>query len=290
MRAIMRIAVIADIHGNLEALRAVLADAEQRGAEYIVVNGDVVNRGPDSVAALEELLAREDVTFLQGNHDDLVWLWQSRSDRLPPEWFRDPFWVSTAWNAEALDRAGLLEVPQGWPLAANLGELLGLPELPPALIAHGTPQNYREGISDRMKPARLQEVAGSYPLVIGSHIHRPVIHRAGPVLAVNSGSVGVSADGDTRAAYLLLTLQGGPAGAEWQPEIVRVDYDLERSLHRFTESGYLDTGLSAEIFRQELQTGRSIYTPYWAWTEGQGLARTPKSWAAWQHTLAAQEH
>ncbi|MFC6590670.1 metallophosphoesterase family protein [Deinococcus lacus] len=88
----MRLAVIADIHGNLDALRAVLADIRSQGADQILVNGDVVNRGPDSVAVLELLLALEPpVRFLLGNHDDLLALWQARSSDLPAEWFADPF-------------------------------------------------------------------------------------------------------------------------------------------------------------------------------------------------------
>ena len=63
-----------------------------------------------------------------------------------------------------------------------------------------------------------------------------------------------------------------------RPEIVRVEYDREKSLHRFAESGYLATGLSAEIFRQELITARSLYTPYWSWTEERNLPRTVQTW------------
>lgn len=272
----MRIAVIADIHGNLPALRAVLADIKQRGVDRLIINGDLVNRGPDSVAVMQELLARENTTFLLGNHEDLLRLWQERSPNLPPEWFTDPFWASTAWNAEAVSQAGLLDVPQAWPLS----EVLRVGDLPPILLAHGTPDNYREGLSDRMTEERLREVAGGHAVVVGSHIHRPVIQRSSETLLLNTGAVGVSADGDPRAAYLLLTEQGG----EWQPEIVRLDYDRERSLRRFAESGYLATGLSAEIFRQELLTARSLYTPYWFWTEREQLPRTEQTWRQfWQN-------
>ncbi len=261
---------MADIHGNLGALRAVLRDTEARGVDRIIVNGDLVNRGPDSVAVMEELLKRSDVSFVLGNHDDLLKLWQERSENLPPEWFTDPFWEATAWNAETLDRAGLLYVPQQW----NFSEVLKADGLPDVLIAHGTTANYREGLSDRMSAGRLREVAGGHRVVVGSHIHRPVVHRSGDILVLNTGGVGVSADGDPRAAYLLLTA----TAQGWQPEIIRVSYDRQSSLQRFAESGYLATGLSAEIFRQELLTSRSLYTPYWAWTEAEALPRNEATW------------
>ncbi|WP_189642621.1 metallophosphoesterase family protein [Deinococcus piscis] len=273
----MNVAVIADIHGNLQALRAVLRDIEARGVDRVIVNGDLVNRGPDSAAVMQELLERENVTFILGNHDDLLRLWQERSEDLPPDWFTDPFWEATAWNAEALDRAGLLYVPQGWAFS----EVVRVEGLPEVLIAHGTVDNYREGLSDRMSAERLRQVSGGHRVLVGSHIHRPVMHRSGDTLVLNTGGVGVSADGDPRAAYLLLT--SGPGG--WEPRIVRVDYDHAGSLRRFGESGYLRTGLSAEIFRQELLTARSLYTPYWAWTEAEALPRTP---ATWDHFLAAE--
>lgn len=268
----MNVAVIADIHGNLQALRAVLRDIDRRSVDRLIVNGDLVNRGPDSAAVMQELLERQDVTFILGNHDDLLRLWQERAESLPPEWFGDPFWEATAWNAEALDRAGLLYVPQGWAFSQVLR---AGGELPEVLVTHGTVDNYREGLSDRMSEERLRAVAGGHRVLVGSHIHRPVIHRSGDTLVLNTGGVGVSADGDPRAAYLLLT-----AGAQgWAPQIVRVDYDREGSLRRFAESGYLRTGLSAEIFRQELLTSRSLYTPYWAWTEAEALPRTEATWA-----------
>lgn len=165
----MRLALIADIHGNADALRAVLADAEAQGAERLVVNGDVVNRGPDSVEALSLLLLRDDVTFTLGNHDDLVRLWHARSATLPEDWFTDPFWGATDWSATQLDRAGLLPVPGEWPLTLTLRE----PGLPDVLVAHGTPAHYRESLSERTDPARVAELAGDAGVLVGSHIHRP---------------------------------------------------------------------------------------------------------------------
>ncbi|UQN06672.1 metallophosphoesterase [Deinococcus sp. QL22] len=279
----MRLAVLADIHGNADALRAVLHDARAQGAEGLIVNGDVVNRGPDSVEALETLLNLPasfplGVRFTLGNHDDLLRLWQARSGLLPADWFTDPFWGATAWSAEQLERAGLLHAPADWPMSLTLSA----PGLPDVLISHGTPTEYREGISERTAPERVTELAesGRFGLLIGSHIHRPadaIFKLAGgqSVRVLNTGAVGAPADGDPRAAYLLLTAT--PHG--WQAELRRVSYDRAGILHRFESSGLLDMGLSAEIFRDELVTARSLYTPYWIWTETQQLPRTAATWA-----------
>jgi predicted phosphodiesterase len=269
----VRVAVIADIHGNADALRAVLADIARQGVERIVVNGDVVNRGPDSVEVMQTLLARSDVSFTLGNHDDLLRLWQSRSPVLPADWFTDPFWGATAWSADQLDRAGLLDVPQDWPMTLTL-RAAGLPDV---LVAHGSPSHYRESLSDRTAPERVAELAAGSGagVLVASHIHRQADAWFGPVRVLNTGSVGSPADGDPRAGYLLLTAT--PHG--WQTELRRVPYDRAGVVSRFETSGLLRTGLSAEIFRDEVVTARSLYTPYWAWTESRAVPRDAASWA-----------
>lgn len=275
----MRVAIISDIHGNADALRAVLDDLAATGAERVIVNGDVVNRGPDSVEVLELLLARTDVTFTLGNHDDLLRLWSARSPQLPAEWFEDPFWAATAWSAEQLAHAGLLDVPAGWPMTLTLQEA----GLPTGLVAHGTRDHYRESLSDRTPPERIEQLASGpdgekYGLLVGSHIHRPIQIEVGGVQILNTGAVGSPANGDPRAQYLLL--RATPAG--WQPEFRLVNYDRAGILERFHTTGLLNMGLSAEIFRDEVITARSLYTPYWVWTEEKALPRNAETWRAFK--------
>lgn len=263
---------MADIHGNADALRAVLMDVKAQGAERIIVNGDVVNRGPDSVQVLETLLARGGVSFTLGNHDDLLRLWHARSDALPAAWFEDSFWGATAWSVQELDRAGLLHVPEHWPMTQRLA----VPGLPEVLLAHGTAQHYRESLSDRSRPERVQELAqqAGAGVLVASHIHRQADAHFGQVRVINTGAVGSPADGDPRAQYLTLT--AGKDG--WDVDLRKVDYDRSGVLSRFESSGLLDTGLSAEIFRDEVVTARSLYTPYWEWTERTGRERTAQTW------------
>lgn len=64
-----KIGVISDIHGNLQALKAILAYFDEIGCEEIIHTGDIVNIGPNSRECLDILLDRADVTLLMGNHD-----------------------------------------------------------------------------------------------------------------------------------------------------------------------------------------------------------------------------
>ncbi|GHF29342.1 putative phosphodiesterase [Deinococcus metalli] len=280
----MRAAIIADIHGNADALNAVLADIHSQGADRVIVNGDVVNRGPDSVQVMERLLDEPDVAFTLGNHDDLLRLWHVRSDTLPPDWFDDPFWGATVWSMHQLDRAGLLHEPATW----NRTLTLEVPGLPRVLIAHGTPQHYREGLSERTPPQRIAALrqaddGGEYGVLVGSHIHRPAHATVDGTVVLNTGAVGFPATGDPRAQYLLLTAT--PAG--WRPEFRAVPYERGDVLNRFATSGLLGTGLSAEIFREELVRSRSLYTPYWDWTESGHVPRTPATWEQFLRTHPA---
>lgn len=275
----MRLAFIADIHGNLDALTAVLADVQAQGADLLYVNGDVVNRGPDSVAALETLLSlTPQPTFILGNHDDLMRLWLTRDGALPGDWFDDPFWAATAWSAVQLEQANLIDTILQWPLSQKL-VWDGLPAIE---LAHGTAAHYRESLSRHTPETRLVELLDEAQagVLIGSHTHKPLIrHVKGGRLVLNTGAVGAPFNDDPRAQYLLLDAEAG----RWKASLRAVPYDRFRVLARFESSGLLHSGgVSAEIFREEVRLARSLYTPYWMWTADSGKPRTPETWRQFQ--------
>jgi hypothetical protein len=112
----MPIAALYDIHGNLPALDAVLADLEHEQVDTIVVGGDVVP-GPMPVETLERLLGLDlPVRFLHGNGESAVLAEAAGEDPGVPEAVREVI----RWTAEALGPA-LLEEIRGW-LAARPGE------------------------------------------------------------------------------------------------------------------------------------------------------------------------
>ena len=70
-----------------------------------------------------------------------------------------------------------------------------------------------------------------------AHTHWPLIRHIDSAVVVNVGAVGLPFDGDKRAAYAQITWQDG----EWQPDIIRLDYDLQRAEQDFFDSGFLQT-------------------------------------------------
>jgi putative phosphoesterase len=278
----VKLAVLSDVHGNLPALEAVLADAAWQGAESIVVNGDMVNRGPSNVAVLERL-ADDRIPLLLGNHDDLLRMWVDRDAGLPSEWFADPFWRGTAWCAKQVEQAGWIDTIRELPMTFR-------PPFPGdrrVLIAHGSPRHYREGYGRYLAGETIEEIAREYEadLLVGSHTHIPMERRHGGVLVLNSGAVGAPFNGDPRAQYLILAADGGSVEHEFR----RVEYDRQRSLREFAESGYLEEGgLSARIFREELRAARSLLTPFVEWVEESGAALDEAGWAGFRRAHPAR--
>jgi len=90
------IALLSDIHANLEALEACLGHARSRGAERFALLGDFVGYGADAVAvvAVVERLAREGAVVLKGNHDQAI--------EKPTSWFNDAARASLSWARETL--------------------------------------------------------------------------------------------------------------------------------------------------------------------------------------------
>ncbi|MDZ7706550.1 MAG: metallophosphoesterase family protein [Trueperaceae bacterium] len=266
------IVVLSDVHGNLPALDAVIADLDAVSPEIVIVNGDMVNRGPQGAEVLDRI-DELDWTMVLGNHDDLLRMWVDRDASLPPSWFTDPFWRSTAWCAERLERSGWLPRIAALPLTIAI-EPPGASRL---LVSHGSPRHYREGYGEHLADEAISEIVEMHPydVLVGSHTHRPMERRWGRHLVLNSGAVGTPFNGDPRAQYLVLRRDG----RDWTPEFRRVAYDRAAALSVFEDSGYLsDGGLSARLYWLEVATARSWLVPFLMWSEKNGIARGEASW------------
>lgn len=278
----MRIAILADVHGNLPALEAVLADVEAQRVDRLIVNGDSVNRGPESVPVLRTL-AQVKHDAVMGNHDDVMLMIVERRDVDLDPWYLDPFWRSAKLAAEDVEREGLLDTIRAMPLTLRIEEA-GAPSL---LISHGSPRHYREGIGPQTTPEVISEITQEYPadVLVGSHTHRPYLASWGRYTVLNTGSVGTPFNGDPRAQYLVLTLRGG----KWVPEFRRVPYDRGRALAAYESTGMLaNGGLSAVIFQDELRHARSYIVPFLMWCEEEKLERTADKWAEYRRMRASR--
>jgi predicted phosphodiesterase len=224
----VRVAALYDIHGNLPALAATLADVERAGADLILVGGDIAI-GPMPAEAVERLLALGDrALYVRGNGDreiaepgpagDLA-LWQRR----------------TRWSAEQLG-------------GEQLGFLAGRPEtvsleidgLGPTLFCHGSPRSDEEiltAISSETRVAAAVESVAEGVVVCG-HTHVQFDRAAAGKRLVNAGSVGMPYEERPGAYWALL----GP-----EVELRRAEYDLEDAAAAIRATGFPDAdGLARE--------------------------------------------
>ncbi len=128
----MRIAVLADIHGNLPALEAVLADVKRENVDGIIVAGDSTG-GPDPVETFNQVRALNGWT-IRGNSDD-YFLTYDRGDA-PEAWRVSDQWATMRWLYHRLDRETL-----DYMAALPHQRVVALDNLVPIRIVHGSPHS-----------------------------------------------------------------------------------------------------------------------------------------------------
>lgn len=268
-------AVIADVHGNLAALEAVLADVAALAPDRVVLAGDYVNRGPQSGAVMARVRAL-DLPAISGNHD--TWLCAlARGQMRPPDW-ETPWWTPVR-----LATAELTPDDVRWLEALPATIRLELPGAPAVRVVHGSPRHSREGMGRMRTDAEVAEsLAGvEETTVIGAHIHYPYERRIGGVHVVTVGAVGCPFNGDINAQYGLFRWDG----AEWRFEHHSVAYDHEPVYAAWRAGGYLaDDSLASELMLREHQTARTQYVPFWEWCMARGVEMTREQLAVFLAT------
>ena len=216
------IAVLYDVHGNLPALKAVLADIHGAGVAGYVLGGDYALFGPWPFETVDRLWGLEGAIWIRGNGER----WTAQPDQAPTNG------VVQGAIAAARDDLGIELVDQ----------LAALPEqaiVERVRFCHASPvSDVRAFLPEPGGDEReLLAGVGEARLIFG-HTHVPFIRQSDGVELINPGSVGMPFDGDPRASYAILH----PGGAV---EHRRVPYDHEASaravIERFGESQWTRT-------------------------------------------------
>jgi putative phosphoesterase len=222
----MRIAIISDVHGNLTALDAVLADLRQQKPDLVLHGGDLPYGGSHPAEVIDCIL-QEGWKGVLGNTDEMLWDTSAR-----------PALEASAPKLKPLFKA-LFEVC-GPATRKMIGEsrLQSLRRLPAELrydnlvLMHAGPGNLWRAPMDTADDAELQNTYAQLNagIVVYCHIHRPFIRKVGSMMVCNTGSVGSPYDGDPRSSYLLIT--------DDRPTIRRVAYDVEKEVGKLLASDY----------------------------------------------------
>jgi predicted phosphodiesterase len=230
----MRIAVVSDIHSNLEALEAVLADLQGRRPDCVICLGDFVGYGPDPNACIDVLAPRLRAAVV-GNHDVAAIGARSIDD------FNLLAQEAIIWTQRTLvngARTYLTALPQ----RTDLERLL---------IVHASPRQPVDEYILEVRDARAAFAADPFRIAVVGHTHQPAVfvesnHRVSaqgllPEVAlrleenrryiINVGSVGQPRDGDPRAAYAIMDT------TELVATLYRVPYPIEETQRKMEAAG-----------------------------------------------------
>ncbi|MBC7231866.1 MAG: metallophosphoesterase family protein [Chloroflexi bacterium] len=224
----MKIVTFSDIHGNLHALQAVLADIDRQEPDQVYCLGDLVGYGAHPNEVIDLIRTRQ-IPTIMGNYDDGVGF--DKDD------------CGCAYTDEEMRRLGDLSL--AWSRAhvtaenkAFLRSLLPNVRLEVhskrVLLVHGSPRRINEYLYEDRAPASLARIAAmaNADILVFGHTHLPYVKEVEGVLFVNDGSVGKPKDGDPRAAYAILEI-----GEEVRVTIQRVAYDVAAAAAAVRASG-----------------------------------------------------
>ncbi len=257
----VRVAIVSDIHGNLPALEAVLRDLEVVRPDRVIVNGDVVNRGPQSKECLDRVRALGwPIVF--GNHEDYVLKCR--------QWADDRDWGHSAWSlVRKLAQEVMTNADMAYMQSLPRTMVIEEPGLPSVRLVHGSMRALNDGLGYWLSDdGLLAAVEGApEPVIIGAHTHRTFERRVGDKWILNSGSVGFPYNGNPHAQYLLLTGHDG----EWQATFREVVYDRQDVYAAWEETGDLEVSGLSNIMKFELETATYHVGPYIDFCERHGL-------------------
>jgi predicted phosphodiesterase len=262
----MRIAVLADTHGNLPALEAVLADIHQQPVDAFIVAGDFTG-GPEPRETID-LLRSLDGWLVRGNSERYVL--DYHAGKAPDAWLTGAPWATFRWSSQRLD-------PETIDFIAALPEqrVVALDGADPICVVHGSPQSPFEFLYPDRDPVTLAlfRRAGLLPpggvptslasalaqvdedVLVCAHSHIAWIQEEDGKLVLNPGSVSGANNGDVRAQYALLTWEQG----RWQATLRAVAYDLERIRAAYRDTGLLAAGgVMAEAFLLDILTAENV--------------------------------
>ena len=216
----MRIAILSDIHGNLPALEAVMADLRTQGVDAIYCLGDLVGYGASPNEVID-VIRDAAIPTVVGNYDDGVGFDRDdcgcayRHDDERDRGQRSLMWTRAVTTA---DRKTFLQ--------SLVPEIRFEADGNRVLLVHGSPRKLNEYLFEDRPLSSFERLAAgaNADFILFGHTHRPYAKLVGSTWFINAGSIGKPKDGDWRACYVVLS----PA-AERPATFIRVPYDVARA-------------------------------------------------------------
>jgi putative phosphoesterase len=236
----VKVAIIADIHGNAVALQTALSAIEEESPDRIICLGDVVANGPQPSESLD--IVRElDCPVVLGNTDEALLSPEEIENRdQNPERIKDLL----RWGAEQLSDEQMKSIRRFEPTIE-----IQLSDERQLLCYHGTPRSHSEAIGATTPPDELDEwfVETDAQVLVGGHTHIQLFRRHRGAIIVNTGSIGLARDLDqatdtmvdpSKTEYALLTDENGSLDVELRQ--THVDGETVRETARESDMPHAD--------------------------------------------------
>lgn len=197
----MKVAVISDIHGNMQALKTVLADIEKEKCEKIFCLGDLAMAGPEPVKAIEKIKALYDegkLELIQGNTDEMIGNYEIFGEQVKSQF---PIMGNALENDVRIIPENLKEFLKNLPKQKEL-EIEGIR----LLLVHGSPRKNDENILPDLPVEKIEEIISSTDadLIFCGHTHMPCGYQTTKgQTVVNDGSVGRPFTENPQACYVV---------------------------------------------------------------------------------------
>jgi len=275
----MRIAVLADIHGNLPALEAVIQKLDALEPEMVVVNGDLINGVPFNKAVLDRIMVadrQENWHIIRGNHE--FYYLNFGTERAEPGSEDPERWGGLHWLIEQM--------------TPEYGNYLGtlpdertfyLPKTQPIQFSHGVPGNNRTGFqveqAEEKVAEKIEHVA--HPTLISAHTHVQIDRHIGLADGeerrnchlINPGSVGLPLNENPDAQFAILeSVPDDVTLGGWHCTHYSIPYDRRPVLEEYATSGMLEAGgVIGQLFYWEMVTQSYEIIFFYRWAYEQGL-------------------
>lgn len=226
----MKIAVLSDIHGNMEALSAVLADMKAKRIDKVFICGDLAMAGPEPAVAVD-FLQNFDATIIQGNTDEMI-----VKNIIPP----NEIMANALKYAQEVLTEEQKDFLESLPFSHS-EEIEGLQ----LLFVHGSPRRNNEDIMPSQSEEKIAEIISNAKedVIFCGHTHLPCGYQIKKQTVVNVGSVGRPFSEVPEACYVTVNINKDEA------EILHhfVPYDVETAAQKLRKTGFWGSDALADM-------------------------------------------
>ena len=240
----MKIAIISDIHGNMDALESVLKDIKLENCEKIFCLGDIAMAGPEpskTISKIKELMTSKDFYIIQGNTDKMlsVFSFETQNDILKVNEVMASAYLNDSEILSSEEKDFLKNLPEKKEIT-----LFGIK----ILLVHGSPRKNNENIYPNMKIEEIEEIikGTDADIIFCGHTHMPCGYQTNTnQTVVNVGSIGRPFSESPKSCYAIMDINEENSTFEIKHKFVK--YDVEKAAKKIEARNFLGADKLAKM-------------------------------------------